>query len=582
MPDEHDFLSALFGSKPEGSGILLWRKDTKKTHPFGAITPAADWLSAVQDTDVYVAAGLTARVGKTRAQRGTASEVAAIPGVWADIDINGGPEGKTGAAPTVQDALALANALLQPTLIVNSGYGIQAWWLLQGGPWIFRSAEDRAAAAKMVQGFQAALRTTAKSDGWTIDSTFDLARLMRVPGTRNHKGSSPRPVTIMNKSGGLYTLEAIEDIAAEYAAVIAEKQQPTQGAHVELRGTEAIPSWRVGQLVGGDVEFKTVWDRKKLGRYQSWSDSQFDLSIASRLADAGASDQEIADALVHNRLLHGDPKGKSGRQDYISMTIARARIRADLEDAREHEESQRAHAEDQLQVMASNGETVDPERTVSLFTKVLGGPEIKELIQDSRDPEQARFRLVLADGTEVPIGPAFNLMTADKFRVAFAVTTGYVVPDVKREKWHKIVQALLQAATVNEAADDTREARVIAWVADYADRGLSNDKNAACQAHDPFKYEGLLYVPLGPFVHWLRRMRGERYNEADVKQLLIAASFERVTVNYYKDNSKKSSRSYWMADEDVLDFTDADSALPERQEPAQEGLGVAGEGSEPS
>ena len=34
-------------------------------------------------------------------------------------------------------------------------------------------------------------------DGWKLDGTADLCRLIRIPGTLNHKFDPPRPVEII-------------------------------------------------------------------------------------------------------------------------------------------------------------------------------------------------------------------------------------------------------------------------------------------------------------------------------------------------------------------------------------------------
>jgi hypothetical protein len=565
MGEALDFLTELFGGKPEQAAIQLWHKDTKKNHYFQNVEVASIHVEAQQNIDIYVAAGLGAKVLKPNKARIGADLIAAIPGVWADIDVNGGPEGKQGAAPDINAAIGLAESLLEPTVVVHSGYGIQAWWLFNDGPWCFGDANEREQAKRLSQAFQSALRAEAKKLGFTLDSTHDLARLMRVPGARNHKGGEsghlPVDVTILSRTEERYDLEDIHAVAQNFLTTANEQMQRItgEGLSIELRGTGAKPSFMVGQLMAVDLDFKTVWDRRKVGHMKDWSDSSFDLSIATRLADMGCDDQEIADALVYNRIQAGDPKGKAQRADYIKGTIGKARLRADLAEAERDSERIRSDAEEQLQQIANDGTTTEPARTVSLFTQLLGGPEVKELVQDSRDPDQARFRLVLADGREVPIGTGADLLNPEKFRSAFAVVTGHVVPGTKRDKWHKIVQALLHAATINEDADDTRAARGTSWVRDYVDRGgLSNEKDAACIAHDPFQLDGDVFIPLGPFAHWLRRIRGERMVEADIKQLLIAAGFERRTINYVKDNGKKSSRSYWVGTADMVDLAGSD------------------------
>lgn len=557
MSETREFLGALFDGAPRGAAVQLWHRDNKKTYYFGNLDAAADHVKSGYKTDIYVAAGLGAKISTPNKTRVPASSIAAIPGVWADIDVNGGPEGKTGAAPDFDDALWLATEFLAPSVIVHSGHGVQAWWLFEGGPWAFTSDAERQQAARLVHAYQNYLRSKAKEVGWNIDATHDLARLMRLPGTHNYKDpANPADVCILQHEGARVTIEGIGALCQEYmqSANEAMRRVTGEGIGIELRGDKAVPSFRVGQLMAVDVDFKNTWDRKKAGRTQTWSDSEFDLSLATRLAEAGCSDQEIADAIVHNRLQHGDSKNKSQRPDYIKQTIGKARLRHDLVEAERESERQRSDAAEQLESIAAQGSAAEPTRTVSLFTQLLGGPEVKELVQDSRDPDQARFRLALADGREVPIGTGSDLLNPEKFRSAFAVVTGHVVPGIKRDKWHKIVQALLHAATVNEETEDTRAARGLTWVRDFCDRGLSSDKDMACQAHDPFVADGEVFVPLGPFVHWLRRIKGERLAEADVKQLLIAAGFDRRTINYLRDTGRKSSRSYWIGSAEAVDM----------------------------
>ena len=49
----------------------------------------------------------------------------------------------------------------------------------------------------MVDNFQAAVRQRAKAQfGWELDKTSDLARIVRVAGTLNHKSSPPKPVSL--------------------------------------------------------------------------------------------------------------------------------------------------------------------------------------------------------------------------------------------------------------------------------------------------------------------------------------------------------------------------------------------------
>jgi hypothetical protein len=154
------------------------------------------------------------------------------------------------------------------------------------------------------------------------------------------------------------------------------------------------------------------------------------------------------------------------------------------------------------------------------------------------------------------LGPAAVLLDPNKFRERYVVVTQVLPPRVKLEKWDRALQALLHVATVNESAEDSRGARVINWLDGYLDSGLSTDRDAACAARDPFEYHDEVYIYLDSFAHWLRRIRGERLQAADLKQLMLAAGFERRTVSYKSESGAKTSRSYWFIAKEALNVTD--------------------------
>jgi hypothetical protein len=117
------------------------------------------------------------------------------------------------------------------------------------------------------------------------------------------------------------------------------------------------------------------------------------------------------------------------------------------------------------------------------------------------------------------------------------------------------VQAMINTATINESHEDSRAHTAISWLRDYLASGLSTDWNAACEVGDPFEKRDKVWIAIGPFLQWLRKVQGERNVDApDVKQYLIAAGFERPDpVGYRKADGKKSSRSYWCAPLSVVE-----------------------------
>lgn len=545
MNDALTFLEDLWPTKPAAAAIQIWAKDTKKNHTFLALHAAADWaVSQASTTDVYVAAGLAAKVDKPSRVRATAKTVIGIPGLWADIDVNGGPEGKTGAAPSIDDALRLANIVLEPTTIVMSGHGIQAWWLFEE-PWLFALQEDQNQAARLSQAFQAMLKSEARKLGFGLDSTHDLARLMRLPGTMNHKGSPPMAVELVASDGPRYTVEVLSE-TCEGALRKIETQTMNGHAPVAIEAVDAPPFERIDDLIEIDPEFGATWRHEQAGRRRAWGSSEFDMSIANALVSAGFTDQEIANAIAYHRKRHGDDKGKASRMDYISLTISKARSASRVEDLKARREAEVSEAIEVMGQMAEAETPAAPAVTVSYFHRIIGGPEIKELVQDGRDPDMARYKIVFADGQELAIGGPADLTSFERFRNRYMALTQHLPQLVPKKEWEKVVRSLLTAVTVIEDEGATRNALTVSWIEEYVENRMARDKDKACQVHDPYTEDGYIYLPLGGFSGWIRKAKGERVGEVDVRQLLTSVGFERKTVAYDTGKAgKRSSRSYY-------------------------------------
>jgi hypothetical protein len=124
--------------------------------------------------------------------RGGASDTAALVGVWADIDIAGPGHKHADDADLrlpvdVDEALQLLDDVgLQPTKVLHSGGGLQAWWLTHE-PWVFESAAERAEAGALVAAWGDTLVELGRRRGLHVDQVGDLARILRPAGTWNRK-----------------------------------------------------------------------------------------------------------------------------------------------------------------------------------------------------------------------------------------------------------------------------------------------------------------------------------------------------------------------------------------------------------
>ena len=71
--------------------------------------------------------------------RGTAEDVAAIGALWCDIDLAGPAHPGKALPASIEEVEALLGELpLAPSVVVDSGHGAHAYWLLKE-PWVFDS-----------------------------------------------------------------------------------------------------------------------------------------------------------------------------------------------------------------------------------------------------------------------------------------------------------------------------------------------------------------------------------------------------------------------------------------------------------
>ena len=55
-------------------------------------------------------------------------------------------------------------------------------------------------------------QAAATERGWKVDNVFDLARILRPPGTMNGKGE-PLPVEVLEHEGARYSVEELAELA---------------------------------------------------------------------------------------------------------------------------------------------------------------------------------------------------------------------------------------------------------------------------------------------------------------------------------------------------------------------------------
>lgn len=170
-----EFVSIGYEDTTEGTA---WR--TAVMDPIDA--PA--YVDQLADTaDVFFGVCPTKGPARDRAGRGTEEDATRLSALWADLDV------KPGACKNIKVAHAIIGDLTaavgtRPSAIVDSGHGLHPYWPLVDG-WVRN--DDTGPQRALIRRWGRLVAAVANDHGAQVDSVYELARMLRVPGTFNCK-----------------------------------------------------------------------------------------------------------------------------------------------------------------------------------------------------------------------------------------------------------------------------------------------------------------------------------------------------------------------------------------------------------
>jgi hypothetical protein len=218
------WLRILHGDNPGHLHICSTDDWAGRTFPTTDIPAAAAYVAAL---DQQGREGIYARVTTLTApldpgKRGGAADSAALPALWADVDLAGPGHAEHDLPPDeAAAALILATAgLPAPTITVHSGGGLYPIWLLNT-PWRLDDVDQLDQAKALARDWQAVIEHAAASHGWRYGrGVGDLARVLRIPGTVNRKAGLARPCRIIAATAARYRVQQLQDALAAAKARI--------------------------------------------------------------------------------------------------------------------------------------------------------------------------------------------------------------------------------------------------------------------------------------------------------------------------------------------------------------------------
>lgn len=565
--DAQRFFETLWPDELPGK-LILWTLPDKKTRVFNNVTDAAQAASELSKKhDVYYGCGLQAEAPKKG--RGTAAGVCAIPGLWLDVDVSGSGHKAKDYFSTKDEAFAFLNGLpLKPSMMVWSGGGYHAYWLFN------EPLQDTQRAAALSERWQRYVCSQTDKD---VDSTHDLSRVLRVPGSFNHKNGECRPVEIMEISDERFDPADFEKFAVEVPDTKSTPSIPRIALDPENVAENSIrkdiiydfknaqpPAEKFAALIEIEPKFQQSWKRTRTGLKDSTA-SSYDMSLASFAAHAGWTDQEIVNLIIAHRCKFDDmgkliKRTHAQVEDYF-FNPSYGCVKKAMNDVAASPETLKA-----LITSIYEAEPGSDERarlTPQLFlhlTKALGLP-IKQILKTSRDIT-AQYIITL-DGSEQIIIKNITDFRNQKVWLDhasnYAINAGSAPPVAKnKEEWFAVLQALSLAVTLAIDPEANEISETLAWVRTMTEFAPNYRylRKGECEETSCFFSKDLLWIRVDGLIKSIAMHGGGRFKRNTMISRLKVAGFERKEFTFHLKDGIRKTRSFFVADHKKMVFDD--------------------------
>lgn len=558
MEETEQFLDDLFASKHPEHYIQLWTLQNKQTHCFASIDNAVQFCSKNHDEyDIYVGVGLAPeKIDKN--SRCKSSDIIGIPGFWLDVDIeHEAHDSDKTYPPDVATAKQLVEETkVKPTYYIDSGHGLHVWWLF--GDVEFLTSDNRQYVQDLSKAWTQTHLANFGEKGYDIDATFDLARLMRIPGTTNHKQEDdPKSVEILEHNAYSYDVDDIENNCIVDVQDMKTDVDEYDGEDFEIR-KDASPPWEKWRTVCDiHTKAKQAFDHQ----LDKPSLSEYDMVLANIAAMFNWTDQEIVDLLVAHRKEHSNNPDdwNLDRPDYYRRTIGKARKHSE-EDKERFAGEKIAEGEDGEKDYEFD-EGMSKKDKLQMLTTAYD-MEIDEVIKYPGEEPQYSIR---SNGSEFFIGTVDNIDSQTQFRRKMINASGKVIKDpetgqpFKKDKWLNITQCFYSAATVKEMGEEvTTEGKVHEWLRDYLNskplpskEDVENDevgdwydwKKNATRGYPVVRGDGY-YINLNDFKNYLKNKFSERLSTQQLASYIRMYGATKKTL-HFKYDGPDGNQEYW-------------------------------------
>ena len=515
------FFAELFDAVVSDEQLMyIWIPNSGSVY-FSDTSQAAAYAESRRTENVYFGLGTTSKnLGVNK--RPTALQVSSIPGLWLDIDVAGPAHKKENLPASHEDAVDLLKSSLHlpPTILVDSGHGLHAYWLFKE-PWLFETEDERQQAASLMRRFVLSFKYHAAMRGWAMDSVFDLARVLRVPGTMNTKPGAEQMLCSVRDADyeRRYNPDEFYQFLVDTEEVrndddIAEMLSADRNPFNLFLRPDAAPPWKKFEAMKEiEPRLSLTWEKRRRD-LQDTSPSSYDMALVNLLVSYKWSEQDIADTVIAFRKKHAKNEReakKALRVDYITRTIMKAKkVFEKFED-----DELEAHCDLNEEVLklaeqnraAENDPSVAPpskEAIAKMLEPVLK-VKIKKLVKYVCD--EPKFEMVLEDGSVLSLGTIDKIINQRHIKNVIAAHKGKIIKILKAPAWDQYATLLLQLVEeVTPAAEDaTEKGNFISTLELYLEaKGIISDRDSAFSTGRPFWHDSKAYIFSSDFVNWTK------------------------------------------------------------------------------
>lgn len=499
------FLETVYANKPEDSWIHIFHGQNKRCYFYKTVGEVKEHLTK-HPNDTYIAPCFRKEyLGPYK--RGATSDISGITAFYCDIDIAHDVHSKKNLPPTVEDALALVKGRgLDPSIIVHTGHGLQAWWVLKE-PWMFDSDSERDEALKLSRKLNQWFGLNSQEKGWEWDNTSDLTRVLRPPGTFNCKNGKKVPTSVLEHNEYRYNPPEIEEFLQD----------------IEISPPSSISTGEITQKIGSlvldrhadfplekSIQLQEIYGPQFMGSFtrtrsdqNDTSNSGYDMSMALMGARVDFSDQDIANLIISSRRQKGVPL-KLENPQYFARTILTAREWV----AQEQVESDLPEVSQK--VGTPYEESGDVDRLKKLLSKQLG-LKIVRVVKFLGDPPQ--YQLVLDVNGAEKIAHFENVakITSRKSFLDTITDSSGRRPPLKANRkdglFDKFIDNLMQIKVEEYVSEEAfLKGQIESWIYRYLDKAEKLDIEEAYPGRKPFFRDGRWYFYAADFRSWVKQL----------------------------------------------------------------------------